>query len=65
LQGPSELDADQRAAVAAVDSQLSRMSGAQHSDMWTIEALRDAPDWAELRQLAHDALRRLNDSTSH
>jgi hypothetical protein len=65
LSGPNELDADQRAAVAAVDSHLSGMSGAQHSNIWTIEALREAPEWANLRELSHQALQRLDDSACH
>ena len=41
---------------AAVHAALSDMSGAERAHLWTVEALRDAPEWARARQLAARAL---------
>ena len=41
---------------AAVDAALSDMSGAEHAHLWTVEALRDTPEWARVRELAARAL---------
>lgn len=41
---------------AAVDAALSDMNGAEHAHLWTVEALRDAPEWARVRELAARAL---------
>jgi hypothetical protein len=35
-----------------LDSLLDVMSGEVNGDLWTIEALRTAPEWAECRQQA-------------
>lgn len=43
-------------AVRAVDLALSAMSGARNADLWTERALRDAPEWANVRVLARRAL---------
>jgi hypothetical protein len=40
---------------AAVDAALSDMSGAEHAHS-TVEALRDAPEWARVWELAARAL---------
>src|SRR5438128_9533542 len=60
MTGPSELNSDQREAIAALDDQLSRMSGPEHSELWTVEALNSALEWTKVRELAQEALRRLD-----
>lgn len=44
-------------AFAAVDQALADMGGAGHSELWTVAALRDAPEWAQVRVLAAAVLR--------
>ena len=41
---------------AVVDAALSDMSGVEHAHLWTVEAPRDAPEWASDRELAARAL---------
>jgi hypothetical protein len=47
------------AAVGAVDDALSAMSGEGHDNLWTLEALRSAPEWQHVRVLARKALTEL------
>jgi hypothetical protein len=49
----------QRSSLARVDEALTRMSGGANSALWTAVALRSAPEWADVRVLAADALRAL------
>ncbi|MEI2810979.1 MAG: hypothetical protein V9F00_12540 [Nocardioides sp.] len=49
----SELDA---AAFAPIDAALSSMSGGEHAELWSPEAVRRAPEWAHVRELANAAL---------
>lgn len=39
-------------AFSAVDAALTAMSGAERSELWTVEALYEAPEWARIRELA-------------
>lgn len=51
------LSVDQYAAIADLDGQLARMSGPENAKVyWTVEALDAAPEWAEVRLLAHRVL---------
>lgn len=43
-------------AVRAVDEQLERMSGQEHAELWTDEALERSPEWETLRGIAQAAL---------
>lgn len=43
-------------AISRVTKTLDRMSGAQNSALWTVEALRHSEEWAEIRRLALQAL---------
>jgi len=51
-----ELTAAQRDAVAAVDRLLEQMSGREHAALWSEQALREAPEWDEVRYAAKAAL---------
>ncbi|MBJ7597998.1 hypothetical protein [Candidatus Nephthysia bennettiae] len=64
ITGPGELTSDQREALAALDAQLARMSGSEHSELWTVEALDSAVEWRRVRELAQEALRRLDNQAS-
>ncbi len=39
-------------AVRDLDKKLEEMSGPQHEELWTDDALRQEPDWEEIRVLA-------------
>jgi hypothetical protein len=43
-----------------LDSLLDGMSGEAKDDLWTVEALRNAPEWAECRQQALRVLLSVN-----
>ena len=43
-----------------LDSLLAGMSGEENGDLWTVEALRTAPEWAECRQQALRVLLSVN-----
>ncbi|HJU66707.1 MAG TPA: hypothetical protein VJ650_00565 [Gemmatimonadaceae bacterium] len=49
----------QRDAVNAVDRLLDEMSGPEHAALWSEQALREAPQWDAVRQVAKLALREL------
>ena len=57
------LDDAVRSVAAQLDWQLEEMSGAQHRDLWTVEALKVSEEWARVRKLAAEILRR-NDEVS-
>jgi hypothetical protein len=42
--------------IRALDSRLSAMSGPDHAALWTDDALRDAPEWVEVRAAAQAVL---------
>lgn len=44
-----------RERVRLLDQKLDLMSGQEHAELWEAEALH-APEWAEVRRLAADAL---------
>jgi hypothetical protein len=45
-----------RQRIAPLNALLDRMSGGQHADLWTAEALLGAPEWVHVRSLARDLL---------
>lgn len=51
-----ELNQAQYDAVRNLDSLLSAISGDQHSNLWSTEALRRAPEWENVRRLAKKTL---------
>src|SRR5688572_5496809 len=51
-----ELDAEEFRAIASVDEILERMSGQENAKLWTRDALATAPEWAEVRARARNAL---------
>ncbi|WP_438023778.1 hypothetical protein [Sorangium sp. So ce233] len=57
LQRIEELSPAQREAVDTLDAQLERMSGPEHAEMWTDDALYNRGEWARVRHLAAGALR--------
>ena len=52
---------DESAADAAtrLDDYLVEISGSDKAELWTVSALRDAPEWVRVRHLAGVVLRRL------
>ena len=55
LQG--QLDEPAFAAASRLDRYLEDMSGSEHAQLWTTDALYAAPEWTHVRQLAEEALR--------
>ena len=49
----------QRDAVADVDRLLDQMSGPEHAELWSEQALREAPEWNMVRNAARHALHQL------
>jgi hypothetical protein len=54
-----QLDEPAFAAASRLDRYLEDMSGSEHAELWTINALHAAPEWAHVRELAEEALRLL------
>ena len=52
------LDDVVRAAAVQLDEQLAGMSGPQHEELWTLAALHTSEEWARVRELAAETLRR-------
>lgn len=51
------LTSEQKLAINALDHQLERMSGGEHSPtLWTMEALGNRPEWQTVRALAQSLL---------
>jgi hypothetical protein len=46
-------------SLEKLDRALQAISGQEHVDLWTADGLRNAPEWARIRQLAVDAESRL------
>lgn len=44
------------AALSALDQKLDAMSGPENAALWSVEGLRSAPAWAEVRALARSCL---------
>jgi len=52
----SGYSAEFRSALSELDLQLSSMSGPDHPLLWTAQGLLEAPQWAQVRRMAHRAL---------
>jgi hypothetical protein len=52
-----------REAALLLDMYLTDISGPQKADLWTVAALYGAMEWARVRQLAGDVLRRMDEHT--
>jgi len=48
----SALHVDQSRLLTELDAKLTAMSGPLHASLWTDEAMRVAPEWADLRAAA-------------
>lgn len=53
------LSAEQREAVARLDQRLEEMSGPDNAQLWIAEALANAPQWDQVRELAATVLREM------
>ena len=51
-----EISQSQRDALLAVDAMLQGMSGQEHAELWTEEAVVSHPKWESIRVLAREAL---------
>ena len=49
-------DGEARRLLERLDTQLEQMSGEQNARLWTIDALKMAPEWIEVRRLANQVL---------
>jgi hypothetical protein len=47
-----QLSNEQRTALIALNKQLDEMSGEEHAELWTEDALRDRPEWDVVREQA-------------
>lgn len=52
-------------SVEAVSDRLAGMSGQNHAELWTPDALRTSDDWTTVRRLAAEALQQLGDREGH
>ena len=50
------LSNEQRSSLSSLNAQLDEMSGEQHSDLWTEDALRRSPEWDNVRREARKIL---------
>lgn len=50
--GVVEFDPEQVKLVEDLDQRLAAMSGPEHEELWTDEALKTAPEWNEIRAAA-------------
>jgi hypothetical protein len=50
------LDGKALPALAAIDEQLSSMSGEHNADLWQVEALAGRSEWLRVRESARTAL---------
>jgi hypothetical protein len=53
------VNSEQIEAVRTLNRILDEMSDSDDKDLWTLQAIRTSPKWAETRGLAKDALRKL------
>lgn len=60
LAAPGLLSQRQRSLVSSLDAQLREMSGPEHTELWSRQALRSSPAWSEIRTQARVALRELH-----
>ena len=42
--------------LSRISTALGEMSGHQNADLWTEAAIRERPEWANIRSLAREAL---------
>ena len=56
---------DQRAAIRTLDTFMSSISGRENERFWTDEALRDAPEWRRMRDMAADIAKRFGWPLAH
>ncbi|MBI2374518.1 MAG: hypothetical protein HYV07_11035 [Deltaproteobacteria bacterium] len=52
-----QLDENERRISTRLDRYLEGMSGSDHVQLWTIDALHSAREWACVRKLADEVLR--------
>jgi hypothetical protein len=60
----SELSADARAALGAIDESFNRMSDPANAELWTDEAVATHPAWSEVRRQASRALEFFGETTA-
>ncbi len=53
---PPQLTDEQRAALVALEEWFADMSGEEHAELWTEDALRCRPQWDAVRQQARKIL---------
>lgn len=51
-----QLTDQQRSALIALDKRLDEMSGEEHAELWSEDALRSRPEWDEVRDEAREIL---------
>jgi len=51
-----ELSEKEHKALHRLDHMLDRMSGSENAHLWTNEALKNRPEWEDVRRLARDVL---------
>ena len=56
----AHLSASEKRLIEDLDGLLEAMSGPQHSELWTEDAVRQHPAWAKVRQKAVEVLRGIN-----
>jgi len=61
LRGSEYITDQQAAGIEEVNKQLRTMSGRENAELWTDDAVRIAPEWARLRELAATALSQLDE----
>jgi hypothetical protein len=55
----ARLPPDAQSAVLHLHAQVKKLSGPVHHHLWTVDALRQAPEWLEIRRVAQLALGQL------
>jgi hypothetical protein len=51
---------EQRSVLTELDAVLGSISGREHAQLWTEQAMRDAPEWQQIRGFARRALESLS-----
>lgn len=57
-----EISLDQYRSLEVLDNSLVAMSGGDFADLWTVRALREDRRWSEIRQIASECLRKLEEA---
>ena len=52
----NQMSRDELKALSNLNGCLNRMSGEEHADLWTQEALNNGDEWIEVRRLATKAI---------